>query len=121
MDQEKSRQGQERIHLLDALRSRSEELGQSSGRDDARLGTELAGDTVYHAVHQGEVTKVEPGLNRSRSRLPDDTFRSPDLYAPEPRRLLEEVFRRNRDARHDDAARVFSFFRHDVEGRRRSE
>ncbi len=46
---------------------------------------------------------------------------TPDLHAPEPRRLLEERVGRDRDARHDDAPRVLPLLRHDVEGRRRSE
>src|SRR5688572_22327634 len=121
MNQAEPRQGQQGIDLFDALGTASEELGQPSGRDDAGLVADLFRDAVDQSVDEREIAEVEAGLDGTDGRLADDPVGPPDLDPPQPSGALEERLRGDRDARHDDSARVLPLLGDDVERGRRSE
>src|SRR5688572_15958793 len=121
MDQAKARQGQEEIDLFDPFGSPPEELRETARRDDPGLLADLARDAVDQAVDEREVAEVEAGLDRAHRRLADDPLGATDLDSPESRRALEEGLGGDRDARHDDPARVLPLLGDDVERGRRSE
>src|SRR5436190_22182991 len=79
IDQAEPLQREERVDRLDPLGASGEKLGETAGRDDARLPARLLHDPVDHAVHERKVPEVEAGLDRSGRRLSDHLFRPPDL------------------------------------------
>src|SRR2546422_1289437 len=121
MDEAESGQGQQRADLLDPLRTASIELRGASRRDHARLCSDLAGDSLDHAVDEREIAEIKARLDRARGRLAYDFLGPPDLDAPEPGGALEKRFRRDRDSRHDHATGIFAPRGDDVERRRRTE
>src|SRR6266496_134855 len=121
MNEAESGQGQQRVDLLDPLRTASKELCHASRRDHARLCSDLPGDPLDHAVDEREIAEVEARLDRARGRLAHHLLGSPDLDAPETGGALEERLRRDRDSRHDDSTGVLSLRGDDVERGRRTE
>src|SRR5829696_689623 len=101
--------------VLDRLRVRQDQLGETAGGDHRRR-SQLALEAVHDGVDLSAVAVDRAGLDRLDRRLPDDVLRRDQLHAAQRGGALEQRIHRDLDPGEDRAPQVLTLRAHRVDG-----